>query len=701
MISQDIYMYEIVGKQNQQFVIPIYQRNYEWGKDQCNQLLKDIIQSGKTEKEHFLGILVHSDLPSTWDGDTKMNFIQIIDGQQRLTTLLLIYLVVYQVAKRMQNKLIADPLIAYLRNEYVGDIRYRLRLKTSKNNEQDFNDLLNENTLPLQRKTSKIITNFEFFTSEITPENYRTINRGLQKLKCVVVQLAENENPQRIFESLNSTGLDLNQADLIRNYILMDLDLKKQEEFYTVYWEDIERNAQPKQNSSKEDYLSHFIRDYMILKNVGKKKKTSVYNDFKLYIETQTNTNVFSKISVLETTLNEMKELAKHYNKLLNTDEEPDRKIRQHLIYIKQLTINVSHPFLMQVYYDYDKKQIITKEEFINILELIQSYVVRRLIIGLGTNALGKVFYSLYNKIDTNNYFYSIQKILCTQIRTARFPKNQEVAEVLKTKDIYNMDGKNNRYLLERIENYNNNEYVEVAENNNITIEHIFPRNPAPSWKKEFGEKEYQEIMDIYLHTLGNLTLTGKNNELSNKAFKEKKDIYKNSSLWLNKLLIKLDKWGISEIKKRSKSIEKRFFYIWTYPNILLPEDEEIYSESSIFDAQDPTNLSLDYAIFMDEKIPSPSYVSLYLKIIKELYDLDASLLLTLADKINISDTTANLKAPSRLGHLYYVDKHGSASDLFRRIKLCLNTFNIQDELIIKYINSKTPLATTEINLFD
>jgi len=699
MTAKEYNLHTIMGTQNQQYVIPIYQRNYEWGKDQCNQLLKDIIQSEKDNKDHFLGIFVHSDLDSRRDGDTQINFIQIIDGQQRLTTLLLIYLVVYQVAKRMQNKFIADPLIAYLRNEHVGDIQYRLRLKTSKNNEEDFNNLLNEKTISLQRKTSKIITNFEFFTSKITETNYQAIYRGLQKLKCVVVQLAQNENPQRIFESLNSTGLNLSQADLIRNYILMDLDLTKQDKFYTVYWADIEKNTQSKKNSSKEDYLSHFIRDYMILKKFGKQKQTTVYNDFKLYIETQINTNSLSKISVLETTLNEMKELARHYNKLLNPDQEPDKKIRQQLTYIKQLTINVTRPFLMQVYFDYDK-QIISKEEFIRILELIQSYVVRRLIVGLETNALNQVFYPLYNKIDSNNYLYSIQKNLCTEKLRRRFPKNQEVSEALKTKDIYNM-GDNNRYLLERIENYTNNEYVEIANNKDITIEHIFPRNPASGWKKELGEEEYQEIMDIYLHTIGNLTLTGKNNELSNKPFQEKKEIYKNSPLWLSQSLIKKNKWGKSEIKNRYKKIEKRFFDIWTYPDILVPEDEETYSESSIFDAHEPTNLALEYAIFMDEKILSPSYVSLYLFVITKLYDLDAALLLTLADKINISDTTDNITTPSKLSQFYWVEKHGSAGELFRRIKLCLNTFNMQDELLIKYTNAKISRTIKSSNLFD
>jgi hypothetical protein len=234
--------------------------------------------------------------------------------------------------------------------------------------------------------------------------------------------------------------------------------------------------------------------------------------------------------------LSVIKGFVKLYNKLLNPKKEHDSDIRQQLEYINRIEINVAYPFLMKVYEDFDKS-IIDKQTFIKILELIQSYVWRRFIVGLPTNALNKIFMTLYDKVDINDYLESIQKWVITRSGIQRLPKNTEVIDALKVKDIYNIKSKNRIYLLERLENFENTERVFIDGNEDITIEHILPQNPDTKWKTELGNEEYKFIYGTYLHSIGNLTLSGNNGKLGNKPFIEKRDLenagYKDRRLWL------------------------------------------------------------------------------------------------------------------------------------------------------------------------
>ena len=321
------------------------------------------------------------------------------------------------------------------------------------------------------------------------------------------------DDPQRIFESLNSTGLKLEQGDLIRNYILMGLNPKDQNKIYRSYWEIIEKLA--KDDLSNESKLSDFIRDYLTLENRNIPNKEKVYIEFKAKYPTTT-------IEELEQTLTEIKSLAKHYNKLINPQNESDKDIRLQLEYINKLEINVVHPFLMKVYEDF-YNSILDKNTFIKILDLIQSYCWRRFIVGLPTSSLNKIFMSFYKEIDTKMYLFSVQKALLKLPGTSRFPRNKEFIDSLKIKDVYNIKSKNRTYLFERLENFENREPVLIDGNQDITIEHIFPQNPDPKWKIELGNDEYSFIKEHYLNNVGNLTLSGNNGKLGNKPFSRKK----------------------------------------------------------------------------------------------------------------------------------------------------------------------------------
>src|SRR5699024_3799900 len=484
------------------------------------------------------------------------------------------------------------------------------------NNDEALKFLLRDHSNEKYPGFSKLIDNFNYFKEKIIEENYNAVLNGLAKLMFVEVSLdRDKDDPQRIFESLNSTGLELTQADLIRNYILMGLKRRDQNRIYQNYWEVIEKYA--KDESSNKSRVSDFIRDYLTLENKKIPNKSKVYMEFKEKFPTTT-------VNDLEQILNDIKSLAKHYNKLINPKNETDKDIRKQLQHINELEINVAYPFLLKVYDDFTTEKI-EKKTFIDVLKLIQPSTWRRFILGLPTNALNKIFMYLYEQVEHENYLYSIQKSLIQKLGSQKFPRDSEILDTLKIKDVYNIKSKNRTYFLEQLENIDNKEPVRVEDNPDITIEHIFPQNPDPKWKIELGTNEYNYIKDNLLNTIGNLTLSGNNGKLGNKPFIEKRDLpeagYKDSKLWLNKYLGILDKWDKSEIERRADIIAEKFLKIWPMPAI---ETDDIIErdEVNIFDADEPKGKKLSYAIFFDQKLEIKQVAKLYYEVMSRLFDL-------------------------------------------------------------------------------
>lgn len=671
------------------FAIPVYQRNYDWNLVQCKQLLFDIIETGKNEKvnAHFIGsiVYVHDDV-YTASGLTELT---IIDGQQRLTTITLIFIALYRLAQQLENpNLVSRIHKTYLINEFAPEAE-KLKLKPTDNNKEALRHILNSSDGEEFNGYSRIIENFNFFKSHINKENFDTVMRGLNKLIFVDIALdRQKDNPQRIFESLNSTGLELSQADLIRNYILMGLSRTNQEKVYKSYWEVIEKNA--KDEILNKSRVSDFIRDYLTLINKEIPNKGEVYIKFKSQYPTTT-------IDELENVLADLKSLVKYYNKLINPKNEIDKDIRTQLEYINRLEINVAFPFLMKVYEDYSNSMI-DKPTFISVLNLVQSYTWRRFILGLPTNALNKIFMGLYYHKDfkKEDYLSSIQKILLKLSRVQRFPRNAEVINALKEKDVYNIKPKNRIYLLERLENFNNIEHVVIEGNSDITIEHIFPQNPDPKWRIELGQEEYNFIKENYLNTIGNLTLSGNNGKLGNKPFVEKRDMnidgkeqgYKFSRLWLNRDLKDKDKWNKEEIEKRANEISERFMKIWEMPEIEI-EQESDNDEVNIFDAEEPKHKKLEYAIFFDQRLEVNQVAKLYIEVFKQLFDLQPETFFTsdIGHKISLSKNPTEdcLRQALPLNDTYFIEGNIDNIGKFDRIKQALTVFGFEDELIIKY----------------
>ncbi len=350
----------------------------------------------------------------------------------------------------------------------------------------------------------------------------------------------------------------------------------------------------------------------------------------------------------------------------------------------------------MKVYEDYSN-EVIDKQIFISVLALIQSFSFRRFIVGLPTNALNKIFMSLYDKVEQEDYLYSIQKSLLLRAGVQRFPRDTETINALKEKDVYNIKSKNRTYLLERLENYQNNEPVVIEGNSDITIEHIFPQNPDPKWKLELGNEEYNFIKETYLNTIGNLTLSGNNGKLGNKYFTDKQKMnedgkeqgYKFSRLWLNRDIKDKESWNRTEIESRAKVIAERFLNIWQYPDIQIENTLE-NNEINIFEAEDPGGKKIEYYVLLEQRTSVSSAKDFYVSVFKQLFELSSELFFTtglrerimLVSDINIERLERDYE---KLNDTYYLYTNIVNSTKFDRIKEALTILGLEDELTIKY----------------
>lgn len=666
------------------FAIPVYQRNYDWTKVQCQQLLDDIISVGRetSQKAHFIGsiVYVHDDV-YTASGLTELT---IIDGQQRLTTLTLIYVAIFRFALQVGNEALAQRVNKmFLINEFSAE-EEKLKLKPTHNNKAALAQILDPAETTKIEGYSRIIENFRFFETQITSDNLEIIQRGISKLIFVDIALdRQKDNPQRIFESLNSTGLELSQADLIRNYILMGLTRADQEELYKKFWAPIELNARnQKLNQSK---VSDFIRDYLTLKEKEIPNKNAVYEKFKEKYPVPNSTE-------LGDALKEIKKLSEVYKKLLNPSLEDDIQIQREIIYINNLEINVAFPFLMRVYQDFEEN-IIDKESFLLVLRLTQSFVWRRFVVGLPTNALNKIFMTLYDRVEPADYIGSIEQSLMQRTGSQRFPRDVEVITLLKEKDMYNTKSRTRSYFFDRIENHNNNEFVDVGASS-ITVEHIFPQNPDATWQETLDPGDFEQMTEKYLNTIGNITLSGNNGSLGNKGFLAKRDMnfdggeqgYKFSRLWLNRDLKEFEIWGVDEISRRADRITSRFLEVWPAPQIEV-STIALSQDINIFDAEEPRHRKLEYAVFFGQQMQFPQVAKLYIEVLKQLLDLqpDAFHGTKLGERIQLTSDPDSLRQAVKVSDNYFIEGNIDNTLKFDRMKFALSELNIEDELFIKY----------------
>ncbi|MCT1422476.1 DUF262 domain-containing protein [Klebsiella aerogenes] len=602
-------------RKSPQFVIPIYQRNYSWTEAQCQQLWADLMRSGRDNgiNGHFIGSIVY--VERGLSTVTTQEALLVIDGQQRLTTCTLL---IAALAKHFETNQLSELLDSFsarkLRNYYLlnpdeeGERHYKLIL--SETDKDTLLAILKSTPMPLEI-SSRIEQNYMLFQGLIEKhqDELEEICQGLAKLLIVEVSLDRTQdNPQLIFESMNSTGLELSQADLIRNYILMSLEPKLQAELYQSYWRPMEKAF------GQAAYVTHFdpfMRHYLTAKTGDIPNVRDVYTAFKSFARSSQD-----DITVL---VADIHAFANYYCAMaLGAEKNP--LIKQAFHDLRELKVDVAYPFLLDVYHDYKMERLGT-DELASIVRLVESYVFRRAICAIPTNSLNKTFAGLSRTLKKDRYLESVQAAFLLLPSYRRFPGNEEFEREIKQRDLYNFRSRS--YWLRRLENHGRKERIVLED---YTIEHILPQNVELSaeWRAELGPN-WQEIQQTWLHTLGNLTLTGYNSEYSDASFVYKRDQvinsegkkigFKYSALNINEGLGDIDKWDENAIKARAEQLAKIATKVWGSPDL----------KSSVLDAYRPTitDAGVQYSIDDHPYLNSGALRTLFDALRKAVLELD------------------------------------------------------------------------------
>lgn len=549
-------IYEILNG-NKQFLIPVYQRYYSWDIDQCKRLWNDIVEMQKKGKSgHFVGSIVNIAEQAMPTGVQKF---MIIDGQQRTTTLTLLLLALrdYAIANPADTTINAKRIDnMLLKNEYEsGDERYKLLLTET---DRDILISLVESKPIADGTKSKLLDNYKYFVGKIADQELSPaeIYESIGKLQIVNITLDRTmDDAQAIFESLNSTGKELSESDLIRNYVLMGLEPTEQTYVYEHMWRPMELMFS---YETQDTLMDKFFRDYLTMKLTRIPKQGRVYDEFKLY-------HLNCEFSTIRELCQDLLTYAKYYTDIVfSCSSNPVLKG----LYsdINDLRMEVSYPFLVKVHNDY-AEHIITEDELLEILRLCISYVFRRSICDIPTNSLNKTFATLRNEIRQDDYLNSIKAFFILRDDYKEFPNDEKFVAAFISRDIYNMRSRN--FILSHLENFENKSIIVVE---NYTIEHIMPQNKNLSieWQSMLGAN-WREIQKTYLHTIGNLTLTCYNSEMSDHSFLTKIDMeggFKESALRLNGFVVKQTEWTESTIKTRAKLLAEKAKKIWAFPKM-------------------------------------------------------------------------------------------------------------------------------------
>jgi uncharacterized protein with ParB-like and HNH nuclease domain/predicted transport protein len=546
-------------KKSPQFLIPIYQRTYSWGEKECNQLWEDILRAGRNDSvaAHFVGSIVY--VEKGIFHISNQSPLLVIDGQQRLTT---VTLLMEALARRLGDEEPIDGFSAKkLRNYYLinaledGERKYKLVL--SQTDKASLIAIIDQ--APKPREFSiRVEDNFNFFRDKLVSSSVDigAVCKGIAKLIVVDISLdRDHDNPQLIFESLNSTGRELSQADLIRNFILMGLEPELQTKLYEQYWRPMEVDF------GQEAYSTHFdgfMRHYLTVKTGDIPNVNQVYEAFKLYARS-------SIVPSIEELVSDIRTFAKYYCSMA-LGAETNTELKSAFQDLRELKVDVAYPFFLELYNDY-AHEILMGKDFLEAVRLVESYVFRRAVCAIPTNSMNKTFAQFTRALKKDRYVESIKAHFASLPSYRRFPDDTEFKREIQVRDLYNFRSRS--YWLRKIENFERKERVSVDE---YTIEHILPQNEnlPPKWQAALGT-EWKRIQKTYLHTLGNLTLTGYNSEYSDNTFLEKRDMkggFKESPLRVNQGLGVLDRWDENAITERGNRMAEQALKVWIAPQL-------------------------------------------------------------------------------------------------------------------------------------
>ena len=608
---------------DKRFVIPVYQRNYDWKTENCKQLYDDLVKIIKEHrKSHFFGSLV-----SVYNPDGHNEEFLIIDGQQRLTTVSLLFLAMYNLIDKgiivsetanLKQRIFEEYLVDKWKPEDT-----RIKLKPVKNDQKAFGKLFSDSTEHIRE--SNLTVNYDYFYDRIQKQEI-TIDQLYDAICCleiINIRLDRDDNPQLIFESLNSTGVALSEGDKIRNFILMGLPPKEQEVYYEKYWNKIEV-------CTKYD-VSAFIRDYLSVKQQVIPQQKKIHTNFKEFVE-------LGKIET-ESLLVEMLAYAKRYQILLD-GKSGSAALDACIDRLNRLETTVTRPYFLEVLRLYSENKL-TLAQVTEIFLTMENYLFRRTMCDLPTNALNKIFLMLHREIvrydgTEDNYVEKLKYALLSKKERARFPDDEEFKAAFAERPVYLMNSKNKIYILERFENFGTSEDKDVyrhCDDGTYSIEHIMPQHLTPVWQKELGD-DYEQIHELWLHRMANLTLTAYNSKYSNSSFTEKKTMqngFDDSGIRMNTWIAKKDKWTLKEIEERNEHLMGRALMIWVRPTTAFKPVEKQLDSCTLEDDEMLSGRLIAHFSYKNTEQPVTSWVEMYQKVLKILYAEDKTIITKLA----------------------------------------------------------------------
>lgn len=526
-----------------QYVLPLFQRSYSWDKKEWNVLWNDLMELSEMShpRDHFIGSIVSMPTISVPEGVAKY---LLIDGQQRLTTFFIILTLLRDIAKQSGKVELAEEINnTLIVNPYKKDSDYFKLLPTQVDRATYERLILSKIETDDQ---SQIYKAYQYFDRKLKQSKIDLSTLKIiisNHLSVVSIVLDPDDNPHLVFESLNAKGRPLTQADLIRNFFFMRIHIKEQETVYEQYWK-------PMQGSLGEN-MTEFIRHFL-MKDGLNVKQNEIYFSVK---------EITSKNDALEYMKN-LSLFSSYYVKLLAPTKESNKKVERTLSRLNRIEATTVYPFLLNCYHDYNQNRI-SDVQFVEIISIIENFLIRRFVCNVPTNQLNKIFPNLYNQLRHDSFDAFIQA-LKDNLQLKNYPRDEEFRSRLTDTKLYGSGdrGRKTKLILESIEEYF--DHKEQVQLDSLTVEHVMPQTLTQSWQEYIGE-DWELIHDLYLHTIGNLTLTGYNSELSNDDFNTKKDRLRQSHLEINKYFDKVTSWKKEDIDQRAAYLAEICLNIWPY----------------------------------------------------------------------------------------------------------------------------------------
>lgn len=626
-IYQGSVIANFLGQNGRQYKIPVYQRNYEWSWEQCDKLFEDVVTAGQRNQLHFCGSIVFKPIAPTKGIGNNI----VIDGQQRLTTIYILLKALSDMAQNDSEKMLPQGAIFNTDqyNQFQLDETSKMKLKPAKDNNDQLLDLIYDKHDKIDT-TCEIYRNHEHFCDLIRGKQAEGITvsdiyRGIGLLTVAVIQLDDNDNAQEIFERINSTGIPLSLSDKIRNFVLMtEVD---QDRLYESYWLKAEQIL-------SRDQLEGFFLDYLNFKMDGFTKESTAYDDFKALYVRGRYTN--------ETMLGEILHYAQQYHAFYCGDKlHLSNEANQFLDSLRKLNQTTVYIFLFSVFDDFEAG-VIDDETLCKVLRLLLNYSIRRLICEVGSNSLRGLYKTLYGRVfnrseNKNNYYDAIVSFLLQLTSKDVMPSDAEFVVALKERNLYRKNALC-KYLLVAIENQGKEQIKTDA----LTIEHIMPQNKnlSTAWQKMLGS-DWELVRERYLHTLGNLTLTGYNSELGDLPFAEKLDMLSDKNTHVTVLYSDVkDKteWNAQTIEARSERLSKTVLKLFPIelPTTKIDFSDPRYQLYTVADPHNATYKWVNYYELLGERVNVDSFALMVRSVAGKLYNLNSSIIDRMARSLEV-----------------------------------------------------------------